>query len=188
LELIDPVDLKIPREIVTERLLLRVPGIGDAKALHEAVHESMPELRRWMDWANQVQTMHYTEDYIHHMRAKFTAREELTYRLISGENDRFLGNVSIHTINWRIPRMEIGYWLRTSAVGQGYMTEAVRALTTMGFETLHAIRIEIRCDVNNIRSAQVAERAGYHLEATLKRHRRTPQGDISDTLIYVRLA
>lgn len=182
-----PLLIEVPQQLMTERLLLRLPQLDDAKAIQTAVNESLPELRLWMDWAREAQTLRYTEDYIRHVRARFMAREELTYQLVERESGRFLGNSSIHTIDWQIPRVEIGYWLRTSAVGHGYMTEAVKALMMMAFETLKAVRVEIRCDANNSRSAHVAERAGFQLEARLARHRRTTGGELSDTLIYVRL-
>ena len=53
---------------------------------------------------------------------------------------------------------------------------------------LHAQRLIIRCDARNLRSARVAERAGYRLEATLRREMRAPDGSLRDTLQFVRLA
>jgi RimJ/RimL family protein N-acetyltransferase len=61
----------------------------------------------------------------------------------------------------------------------------VRGLTEFTFETLGARRIEIRCDSRNDRSAAVARRAGYDLEARLHhddRHHLT--GELRDTLIF----
>ena len=75
--------------------------------------------------------------------------------------------MSLFNIEWSIPKFEIGYWLRTTLIGKGYMTEAVVALTKMAKETLKANRIEIRCDERNVRSRRVAERAGYRLEGIL---------------------
>jgi RimJ/RimL family protein N-acetyltransferase len=47
------------------------------------------------------------------------------------------------------------------------MTEAVRAITSIAFDALGARRVEIRCDPSNLKSARVAERAGFTLEGTL---------------------
>ena len=94
----------------------------------------------------------------------------------------------MHPRDWSVPSFEIGYWLRSSTVGKGYITEAVEALTQAAFQHLHAERIIIRCDSRNVRSARVAERAGYTLEATLRRDARAPDGSLRDTLQFVRLA
>ncbi len=48
-----------------------------------------------------------------------------------------------------------------------------------------ANRLEIRCDPRNVRSRRVAERAGYKLEAELRREQVGPDGNLRDTLIYV---
>lgn len=67
------------------------------------------------------------------------------------------------------------------------MTEAINALTHYAFIELHVRRIEIRCDILNVRSKKIPERLGYHLEATLKNHRLNKStNSISDTLIYVK--
>jgi hypothetical protein len=35
-----------------ERLILRPPQLGDEKPLNQAINRSLPELQRWMPWAN----------------------------------------------------------------------------------------------------------------------------------------
>jgi RimJ/RimL family protein N-acetyltransferase len=86
-----------------------------------------------------------------------------------------------------VRRFEIGYWVRRRFAGQGYITEAVRGITRFAFETLAARRVEIHCDARNERSQAVARRAGYELEATLRKHMLAPDGELRDTLIFVRL-
>ena len=66
------------------------------------------------------------------------------------------------------------------------MTEGINAVTQYAVNQLGIKRIEIRCDINNIRSKKIPERLGYHLEAILKSDRIDSSGKISDTLLYVR--
>lgn len=47
------------------------------------------------------------------------------------------------------------------------MTEAARALTEFGLDTLGFRRIEIRCDPLNERSHAIARRLGYRLDGRL---------------------
>jgi RimJ/RimL family protein N-acetyltransferase len=82
----------------------------------------------------------------------------------------------VHRMDWSVPRFEIGYWVRTNLQGQGYITEAVNGITAFAFSVLNAQRIEIRCDARNTRSAAVAERAGFALEARLHHDTRAPDG------------
>ena len=71
--------------------------------------------------------------------------------------------------HWDIPYLEIGYWLRASVEGKGYMSQAVRLLTNYALEELGAKRVEIRCDKLNTRKRQfMTRRLGYVQEALLQ--------------------
>lgn len=96
----------------------------------------------------------------------------------------YLGGSGLHRIDWSVPALEIGYWLRTSAWGKGYASEAVRLLCEFAFESLRANRVEIRCDALNTRSMAVPTRLGFVQEALLRRECRDGNGELRDTLIF----
>lgn len=97
---------------------------------------------------------------------------ERTWLLWCKQTGELIGLSGMHHINWTVPAVEIGYWVRTSMAGQGYVTEAVRTITRFAFDVLGAQRVEIRCDERNERSAAVARRAGFTLEGILRNERR----------------
>src|SRR5262249_32653217 len=99
----------------------------------------------------------------------------------------FVGASGMHNIDWTVPAFEIGYWLRSSLHGQGYMTEAVEGITQFAFQTLGAERGEIRCDCRNERSAAVARRAGFVQQAYFPRNGRANDGGLRDSLVFARL-
>lgn len=177
----------VPEQFETERLLIRAPQPGDGKAINDAVRESIDELRVWMPWAQAVPSLAESETWAREGALMFRNREDLPLLLFRKSDGIYLGGSGMHNIAWDVPRFEIGYWLRTSVTGQGYMTEAVRGITAMAFEQLHAVRLEIRCDARNKRSAAVALRCGFTLEATLHSDSRAPDGNLRDSLIFARL-
>lgn len=183
---VNPLLLDFPDQFETERLLIRAPRAGDGPAGNEAIRDSIAELRAWMPWAQSVPDVEETEAVYRRAAATWLTRDNLPLVLLRRSDGLFVGGSGLHNLDWSVPCMEIGYWLRTSLVGQGYMTEAVRAISTFAFTHLHALRIEIRCDARNRRSAAVAERSGYDLEARLHHQARDVQGGLRDTLIYVR--
>jgi RimJ/RimL family protein N-acetyltransferase len=180
--------LDFPDHFETERLLLRAPRPGDGQPLNDAIRESLDNLRPWMHWAQMLQTVEQTEAVVRQAAARFYLREELRLHLFRKSDGLLVGSSGMHHLDWSVPRFEIGYWVRASLEGQGYVTEAVNGITRFAFETLMAQRMEILCDVNNTRSAAVAERCGYRLEARLRRDSRAPDGSIRDTLVFARLA
>jgi RimJ/RimL family protein N-acetyltransferase len=181
-----PILPNFPDHFETERLLLRAPRSGDGVDVNAAIQESFEQLHQWMEWARHIPSLAETETHAREAAARFRAREDLALWLFRKSDGLFVGGSGLHSIDWSVPRFEIGYWMRTSLTGQGYMTEAVTAITRFAFDKLHAARIEIRCDALNRRSAAVAERAGFTLEARLRHHRRNMQGELADTLIFAR--
>ena len=64
-------------------------------------------------------------------------------------------------------RIEIGYWLRADATGQGYATEAARAAVEVALSLPGISRLTIHCDERNAPSAAVPSRLGFHLASTI---------------------
>ena len=178
---------KVPERFETERLLIRAPQPGDGKTVNDAIRESINELRVWMPWAQEVPSVAESETFAREAALRFRNREELPLLILRKSDGLYLGGSGMHNIAWDVPRFEIGYWLRTSETGRGYMTEAVNGVTAMAFDALKAARIEIRCDARNRKSAAVALRCGYTLEATLKQESRAPDGKLRDTLVFCKL-
>lgn len=179
---IKPLLLTIPDLIVTERLILRAPQAGDGPMMSEAIHESLAELKPWMPWAQTAPSPEEAEIVTRENCVRWLERTEFQFR--GFYHQRLALIISLLRINWDVPRFEIGYWTRTSSTGQGLMTEAVLGITEMAFDTLGARRVEIRMDAGNLRSRQVAERAGFALESTLKNNERGTDGTLRDTHIF----
>ena len=178
----------VPERLETERLLLRCARGADAAAMNAAVCESLADLSVRMPWAQTAPTLERSEADCRRLQAKFLLREDLPMfmferRADGGEGD-FIGGVGLHRIDWTVRRFEIGYWCHTARQGQGFVTEAVRALTGFAFERLQARRVEIRMDDSNTPSWRVAQRSGFVLEGVLRSDALTPQGEPRDTRVY----
>lgn len=157
--------------------------------MYRAVAASLPELRRWMVWAQQPLD---EAGYVSNMAAAaeaFAARTELRYLIWDEAGETLLGSTGFHALNWQVPRGEIGYWIHSAHAGWGYATEAARALTDFGFGTLGFRRIEIRCDALNHASAAVAVKLGYALDARLVNNSVAAGQvyELRDTLVYSRV-
>lgn len=188
----DPILIDVPERIDTDRLLLEAPRPGLGPVLNEAICESVEQLKPWMSWAQTEPGLEEAEAQIRRMHADFVSRRSLNYpiylRAAGGSRGQLLGCASLPRLDWKVRSFEIGYWLRTSAQGQGYATEVVHALSRMAFETLRARRVEIRTDDNNLRSRAVAERCGFEFEGVLRRDSLSPSGEPRDTWVYSRIA
>ncbi len=140
-----------------------------------------------MPWAHGEQSAAVAEANVRQAHADFLARRDLRFHLYLLDGGGLVGSSGLHRIDWSVPRFEIGYWVRTSMIGRGFATEATRRIADFAFDELDAERVEIWCDARNERSAAVAERAGFTLEARLQRNRLGADGMLSDSLCFVRL-
>lgn len=181
----DPLLVDVPVAMETARLALRVLQPGEGAMVHGAIQESIAELRPWMPWA-QRPSVEASETFVRQSLASFHQRTDLSWGMFSRADGVYVGNVGLHNIRWPIPSFEVGYWCRTSAAGQGLVTEAVRALTLLCIRELGAARVEIRMDPLNERSWRVAERLGFLREGELRASALGVDGAPRDTRIYAR--
>lgn len=180
----NPVLLDFPTELRGERVLLRPFRDEDVPALWEAVDLSRQHLRPWMPWVHDHIGPEFSREYVRKMQARWTLCEDFSMGVWRHSDGRLLGASGLHRIDWSVPVMESGYWLRPDAEGKGYVTEAVRLLVRFAFDHLRAERLEIRCDTNNLRSAGVPRRVGFTHEATLRCARRNVDNELGDTMVF----
>jgi ribosomal-protein-serine acetyltransferase len=179
-----PVLIPLFDELQDERLLVRPYRESDAQALFDAINESRDHLRPWLPFADQHQVLEETRNWINSERAQWILRENLNLSIWEKASGRFLGGTALHPRAWEIGYFEIGYWLRVSAEGHGYLTAVLRLLVNYAFTSLKAQRLEIRCDERNTRSAAVARRHGFQQEACLRHDSCSPDGLLRNTLIF----
>ena len=84
------------------------------------------------------------------------------YAMFDQANDRLVGGVGFYD---RVGPgiLEIGYWIRASATGRGYATEAARTLTNVGFTLPGIEQLEMHVDLKNEASTKIPLRLGYAL-------------------------
>lgn len=160
----------MPAELIeTERLILRRFARRDVASLEEAVRASLVDLHEWLPWAH----MDYThDDAVAFVRDSMQAWKEakaFDYAVRPRQApERHVGNVSI----WQTSRSgkigEIGYWVRSDEIGQGYATEATRAMTRVGFQSMGLHKVTLRIAVGNRGSERVAEKLGFAHEGVLR--------------------
>jgi RimJ/RimL family protein N-acetyltransferase len=186
-----PILLNLARRIITQRLIIRPPEVGDGAIVNAAILETFDKLHKVMPWASTKPTIEESEEYVRQAAANWILKKDeepyLPLFMFDKDNNQFVGGTGFHHINWEVPCLEVGYWIRDSYSGKGLVTEAMNALTRYAISQLAVKRIEIRCDRLNLQSKKIPERLGYQLEATLTSNRISViSGKISDTLVFVR--
>jgi RimJ/RimL family protein N-acetyltransferase len=164
-------------------VLLRPYVPSDAPAFFAAVEESRDRLMQWDSWPQRYRTLANVQKLIAYYQADFILRQQMEISIWERDTMGFLGSIMLRPKDWAIPFFEIGYWLRTTAEGQGYMREAAQLVIDFAFDHLNAQRMMLRIDARNKRSLVLAQRLGFVREGCLRRSERTVDGMLRDMVI-----
>lgn len=159
--------------IETERLIIRPPKLGDAKPVNLAINQSLNEISRWMPWASDP-SLETTEDFIRrgiHSWKESQPKELPMIIELKSTGEIISASGFNEKSNFEVPMFETGYWINTEFAGNGFITEAITAIARFAFEHFSAVRVQICAQKENIRSINVAKRAGFIEEAILKNFR-----------------
>jgi RimJ/RimL family protein N-acetyltransferase len=161
--------------------VLRRYQLDDVDSLYSAVEESRDHLRPFMPWADEARSelAAFVAEAVEHW-ANGTDRNYVISDAATAEQ---LGGCGLHA-RLGPGAMEIGYWLRAGATGRGLITAAARALTDAALAVDGITRVEIHCDVANVRSAAVPRRLGYRLDR-IERDEITAPSEVGRSMIWV---
>jgi ribosomal-protein-alanine N-acetyltransferase len=154
-----------PERFETERLLLRKPRMDDAPVIFEAYAQD-PEVTRYLVWKPH-KNIQETEQFLLECGQLWRTGKDFAYAITLKENDRLIGMCDLHPMNLKV---EVGYVLARPYWGKGYMTKTLCAVIDWVFAQPDIFRVQAVCDVENIASARVMEKAGMSREGTLRRY------------------
>jgi ribosomal-protein-alanine N-acetyltransferase len=160
----EPADTgEVPETIETARLILRKPMLEDAEEMFEA-YASDPEVTRYLTWVTHT-SVDETRDYLRRAVAGWENSDTFTWVIALKATLGLIGSIDIRLET----NANIGYVLSRPFWNRGYMTEAVEALVRWALQTDEIFRAWAVCDVENVASARVLEKAGMEREGILRR-------------------
>lgn len=161
--------LMMKTELTDGTIALRPYRPEDADELYEAVRESIAELHPWMPWCHPGYSIEESREWLASREEVWNKGTDYGFRISDSRSDRYLGGVGLNQINGLYRAANLGYWIRTSAAGQGVATRAARLVARFGFEELNLIRIEIVAAIGNLPSQRVAEKVGAVREGVMRK-------------------
>jgi ribosomal-protein-alanine N-acetyltransferase len=153
----------------TAHLYLRPVNEGDLEAIH-ALH-SLPETDLYNTLGipeNTGVTKKIVEGFVTDNAA--SPRMNYYFAVLLKETGQFIGLAALKLSQAKYNNGEIWYKLHRDFWGQGYATEAVKAIIHLGIHDLDLHRLEAGCAVDNVGSARVLEKAGMLREGRKRQH------------------
>ena len=157
--------------------------MSDVGPMYQAICESIAEISPWLPFAHEGYSMRETKDFLKKRPEGWKKDTDYVFGIIDPRDRSYIGTCGLNRIDNENHRANLGYWVRTSRVGQGAATAATLLLARWGFTVLKLYRIEILVAVGNKSSQRVAEKVGAQHEGVL-RNRLKIREDLQDAIMY----
>ena len=165
-------------------IMLHRAGAADAESVVDATLDSMDELRPFMAWSHSAEnnTLAAQQKRLTAAEASWSAGEEFLWHIFIEVDTqwRFAGCIGIRARCVHPKGMDVGYWVRSEAAGQGLCTLACQILTVVGFESVQLERRQIGCDEANIGSRRVIEKVGFCFEGRKRKELPSPTDEMRE--------
>jgi RimJ/RimL family protein N-acetyltransferase len=142
-----------------------------------------PELWRWIP--TNVTNADDMRTYVERALEEQRCGSSVPFAIVTVSTGEVIGSTRYMNIDRTNRRLEIGCtWLTASHQRGRSNTEAKLLLLTHAFETLGAIRVELKTDALNHKSRTAIARIGAKEEGTFRKHLITDTGRIRDTVYF----
>jgi RimJ/RimL family protein N-acetyltransferase len=136
----------------TERLTLRRPTLADVKAIARLAND-----RRIAENTRRLPHPYSADHAVEFVRAMADERRDVAFLIEHNHTP-----IGMTGINWRAPDApELGYWLGFEHWGQGFGTEAARAVIDFFFEEFDPDLLYSGARVTNPSSRNILEKCGF---------------------------
>jgi len=153
-------------QIITNRLLLRLPQVNEAAEISNFLQQENSHLAGWETFKGddyltenhwQLRIAIYREQFLHDISCCLILRDR--------ETDVFMGMVDYtHIIRNCFESCFLGFKIGEAFQGKGYMTEAISASLSYVFNTLNLHRVAACYMPRNIASGRVLEKCKFQKE------------------------
>jgi RimJ/RimL family protein N-acetyltransferase len=152
--------------ITAGRLRLRPPELADAEVIFLAYAQD-PEVTRYLIWRPH-RSISDTQAFVRRCMDGWRNGTEHSWVITRAADSGIIGMMAARPDGEH--RASVGYVLARAAWGQGYASEALRAvIEAIWMQQPQVFRIWAVCDVDNPASARVMEKAGMQREGRLAR-------------------
>jgi ribosomal-protein-serine acetyltransferase len=169
---------------IDENLKLVLPLPWHAEEIASLVRENLDILKPWMPWATDDYSTASAREYIGNALRDLSENGTFSANIVWREN--IAGSIGCHHYDANNKSVMIGYWLGKKAQGKGIVTKCCRRLIDYAFDEIHLNRVQINCNVENIKSRAIPERLGFRLEG-IHRQVEFHNGRFGDWAIYAML-
>ena len=156
--------MRPPETFETSRLFLRLPTIDDAETIFGQYAQD-PEVTKYLIWRPH-ENINTTIEFLRRCNQCWKDETAFPWVITRKVDNALLGMIELRVEQFRA---DFGYGIARQYWGNGYTTEAVKAIIKWALEQASIYRVWAICDVENLASVRVMEKAGMQKEGILHR-------------------
>ncbi len=162
-----------------EEITLQEITYKDCKAFFELMSNNRHLLARYFPiTVDNTRTLIGTEYYVQSLLKKRDNNEMICLTIY--HQKKMIGLFHIKSIDWRIPKCELAYFMDHSYQGKGLMSVLMKKVIAICFDDLKMNKLFVKISPDNISSHKLALKNGFEAEGLLKKEFRTETGDLID--------
>jgi RimJ/RimL family protein N-acetyltransferase len=170
--------------IILEGKTVRLEPLSESHVLDLCQVGFDPNIWHWMLYG-EIDNKEKMLAFIRQLLQWQEAGTDLPFAVIHINERRAIGCTRFMEIDHKNRSLEIGgTWYGTAFQRTAVNTECKYLLLKQAFEVYRCIRVQLKTDLNNIRSQKAIERIGAIKEGVLRNHMIRPDGIIRHTVYY----
>jgi len=150
---------------IDDQMVLRLAELRFSEPYVALVTANQAWLSRWEDWPQDLCHLPAAREMFTRMLTGFADGSRLPLLIVT--ENQLAGYISLR-IDHGQRAASIGYWISQRFSGRGLVTRAVNAVTDHALNDLGLVRVEAPITAGNTASSAVVQRAGFHLDGTLR--------------------
>jgi [ribosomal protein S5]-alanine N-acetyltransferase len=154
--------------LLTERLVLRDFVENDWEAV--LAYQQDPLYLRYYEWTSRTaeEVRAFMQRFLDQQRQ--VPRIKFQFAVTLKSSGQLIGSCGVRRDSPEAREGDMGYELDPKHWGNGYATEAARAVLDFGFSNMDLKRVTAWCIADNVASARVLEKIGMKLEKRMRHH------------------
>jgi ribosomal-protein-alanine N-acetyltransferase len=167
---------------------IRLIADGDAEALFEVFDSNRSRLEDFFSGTMaQNKTFDDTKNYVISVVKTIADGVYYPYLIIDTVKNRIAGFIDVKSIEPRLPKGELGYFIDKDYQSQGISSKVLAIICDYYFNKKGFNKLFIRTHPDNTAACKLAEKTGFKKEGLLRNDYKTTAGVIVDCVYYGRL-
>jgi RimJ/RimL family protein N-acetyltransferase len=163
---------------------LRLLNKDDAPVFFRLIDQNRDRLEFFSGTVSKTKTLEETKSYMNDVMERIEKRQYFPFVIIDTRTNDLAGFIDIKSIDWIIPKAELGYFIDEKYQGQGVSTKALALIVRYCFDTLGINKLLVRTHEANTASVRLVVKNGFQLEGRVRKDYKTISGEIVDLVYY----